>query len=315
MIPTLSAAAENDRRQEHPRCGGRDDGRRAGAAAAAGADLPVVSLSESADDDVRDAADEGDDDAADDDAADEGDSGDDDDDAADEGDDDAADEGDADDDDEGDDGDEGDEGDDDDATDEDDDDADHEVEAGPKTDTEVVDEVVELAVVGGVEPECSVVEEVGAEGDAVEASNWKTVKTEGRECWHDLRDAKQAEWLEAKDAFNEACGDDEDSPESAESADGGAKVDVEALRRVPGTLGRLKALKDDGKSEWKTARDEAKAAWKTVKNEAKADAQAERDEAKADRDATKAERREAHEADKADRKSDKADRQSAKPGK
>lgn len=128
---------------------------------------------------------------------------------------------------------------------------------------------------------------------AVETPDWKVVKTECRDAWHDMRDENQAEWLEAKDVFNELCGDDDDD-DSAESAEGQAEADVEMVEECRALKAELRDLKEMGKSEWKDARDEAKEVWKAAKDEAKADQRAERDEAKAARDEAKAARASEH---------------------
>ena len=133
--------------------------------------------------------------------------------------------------------------------------------------------------------------------DAVESetevAEWKAVKTEGRDGWHDQRDANQAEWLDAKADFDDLCGDDDDEPVEPVEGDDPGEADDDEAEMTPecqAMKDALKILKDEGKSEWKQARDDAKAAWMELKNEAKAEAKAERDEAKAARSEARAQR-------------------------
>ena len=64
---------------------------------------------------------------------------------------------------------------------------------------------VEGAEVEGAEDEVLEATCPPAEVSEDEVLEWKVVKTQCRDAWHDLRDEKQAEWLEAKAAFNETA--------------------------------------------------------------------------------------------------------------
>jgi hypothetical protein len=118
---------------------------------------------------------------------------------------------------------------------------------------------------------CGIVE--ASEPDASEAEtedgdeevDWKTVKTEGRDGWHDLRDETKADWHEAKAAFVEACGDDDEDGGEDAGADGG-EDDGELSDECRQMKDELKQLHRDGKAEWKAARDAAKAEWKAAKH-------------------------------------------------